>query len=497
MTDATVRFSGTIDGQSVFRQYRLQDGLNNVRLNGDKITSSEYFAREPRRLEFELLHDNWLQQYMLTGQNEWKKCISRFEVALDVNGHLWFSGIINMMFTEFDYATRVVKFICYDKLRLITLSEGEIDFSQNGYEDRVFINSGIITLMLTRVSAFFGLPTTPSYQVTANVPTLYRDSYPFFTLPLTDIRQASYIDFSSTDNAGATYSDPDFKYGYYQNNGRIGFFIYREGYYTKGLGTDARERRLGVGRRWEIFNNLCPEEPQDSDFSHDTGWYEPWDMVDEQGQHVPEQELMELQEALNEWFGTFGQTASGPHETYFVQDNRTWAVSQAFGPNTTSPTRLTLTGNLIPAGISPAQTSMNPLSLFKAALMLWNLTTLSQPDGTLVLSDKNSESGAEIFVDWHDLVGLKRRRDTFSTPTLSTLTALRGDTTALQAAMAEYYRFDPVWQLEITLDNLKKYDLHLFDNLTINDNISTKRYRIYELKPNLIRDCWEIVAWEL
>ena len=90
-------------------------------ISADKLASVSHYAREPRRLTFETFTDAWISTYILSGDYELSRYVSRFEVALYRDEVLLFSGIIDTSQLSYDPATELVSFTCYDKLKLLSL----------------------------------------------------------------------------------------------------------------------------------------------------------------------------------------------------------------------------------------------------------------------------------------------------------------------------------------------------------------------------------------
>jgi len=61
---------------SVQHSLSLADGLDNISLNADKIAGTSYFAKEPRRVEFECFRDDWIDANILSGEHEYDRYIS-------------------------------------------------------------------------------------------------------------------------------------------------------------------------------------------------------------------------------------------------------------------------------------------------------------------------------------------------------------------------------------------------------------------------------------
>ena len=90
-------------------------------ISADKLQSVSNYTREPKRLVFECLPTTWIQDNILSGNNEHERYVSHFEVKVYRDGALFFTGIIDTSQLSFDVSSGILKITCYDKIKLLSL----------------------------------------------------------------------------------------------------------------------------------------------------------------------------------------------------------------------------------------------------------------------------------------------------------------------------------------------------------------------------------------
>jgi len=127
--------------------------------------------------------------------------------------------------------------------------------------------------------------------------------------------------------------------------------------------------------------------------------------------------------------------------------------------------------------------------------MLHNLTLITNTNGTVRMVNKDDSSNNTVAVDASDVIEFKVKRVNRSIPDVSTLDILLGDSSVLKSIISEYYfdYFSQIWELTVTIDNLSKYQLALFDKI----QIYGKLYRITEIQRDAKADEYKLKAWEL
>ncbi|HNV66896.1 MAG TPA: hypothetical protein PKN60_07220, partial [Bacteroidales bacterium] len=107
-------------------KHSLEDSSTNraiisLSVSADKLQSVSNYSREPKRLVFECFPTVWIQENILSGNNEHERYISHFEVKVYRDEALFFTGIIDTSQLSFDVASGILKISCYDKIKLLSL----------------------------------------------------------------------------------------------------------------------------------------------------------------------------------------------------------------------------------------------------------------------------------------------------------------------------------------------------------------------------------------
>jgi hypothetical protein len=128
-------------------------------------------------------------------------------------------------------------------------------------------------------------------------------------------------------------------------------------------------------------------------------------------------------------------------------------------------------------------------------LMLYNATIFSNPQGQVVLKNKDAFTSTIIDIDADDVVDFVTKRGNPEKPQISSLDILAGDTTQLQSLIKDYLIdfHDSKWSCEAIIDQLSKYNLTLQSKIRIQNQI----YAITELERNYIEDEHKVKAWLL
>ena len=159
-------------------------------------------------------------------------------------------------------------------------------------------------------------------------------------------------------------------------------------------------------------------------------------------------------------------------------------------------------GNLFPAKLFPGKAYENyndeqtdNIKALQAMLMLYNATIFSNPQGQIVLKNKDAYTSAIIDIDADDVVSFVSKRGNPEKPEINCLDILAGDTNQLQGFIKDYLIdfHDSKWSCEATIDQLSKYNLTLQSKVRIQNKI----YAITELERNYIDDEYKVKAWLL
>ncbi len=88
-----------------------------------------------------------------------------------------------------------------------------------------------------------------------------------------------------------------------------------------------------------------------------------------------------------------------------------------------------------------------------------------------------------------------KKRSNQEKPDTSILETLAGETTMLQSLISQYLLdfHDSKWSIDITIDQITKYNLSLQSKLRIQGNV----YAITEVERDYINDEYKIKAWLL
>ena len=89
-------------------------------VSSDKLQGGSSFAREPKRLTFECFVDDWITEYLFSGDYEHERYISHYEIRAYRDDVLIFSGIIDTSNMNDNVAEEIVSFLCYDKIKLFS-----------------------------------------------------------------------------------------------------------------------------------------------------------------------------------------------------------------------------------------------------------------------------------------------------------------------------------------------------------------------------------------
>ncbi|MDP3113508.1 MAG: hypothetical protein Q8M98_01905, partial [Candidatus Cloacimonadaceae bacterium] len=90
-------------------------------VSADKLQAVSNYSREPKRLTFEFFPTTWITANILSGSNEHERYISHFEVKVYRDNLLFFTGIIDTSQLSFDISSGILKFTCYDKIKLLSV----------------------------------------------------------------------------------------------------------------------------------------------------------------------------------------------------------------------------------------------------------------------------------------------------------------------------------------------------------------------------------------
>ena len=135
------------------------------------------------------------------------------------------------------------------------------------------------------------------------------------------------------------------------------------------------------------------------------------------------------------------------------------------------------------------------LKALQAMLMLYNATIFSNPQGQIVIKNKDAYSTAIVDIEDEDVISFVIKRGNQEKPEITTLEVLTGDTKQLQGYIREYLIdfHNSKWSCEAVIDQLNKYNLSIQAKIIIKDQI----YAITELERDYINDEYKVKAWLL
>ena len=473
-------------------KHSLEDSSTNraiisLSVSADKLQSVSNYSREPKRLVFECFPTVWIQENILSGNNEHERYISHFEVKVYRDEALFFTGIIDTSQLSFDVASGILKISCYDKIKLLSLFS---DLTHYYSLSAGYLPQWILAYFIQDIGQ--KIPVNIPYSNQFSLPTLNIGSGNALT-----IAHIGFDDLLAFPNPthGWTYSYdgsgwPGPQWGYLIDTiaNRMSFVFAYKKVIKATYPSPATTRYQGRyrGRVYKFFNNICPVVVE---YDEKTDWVE---------------NLASLENATNEFIGFF--TGNGISESTLYNglvsvgsiDGRSYGSSQYVNHWIEAHFH----GNLFPAKLHPGKAYVNytdeqtdNIKVLQAMLMLYNATTFSNPQGQIVFKNKDAYSSTVIDIDADDVVDFVTKRGNPEKPQISSLDILTGDTSQLQNLIKDYLIdfHDSKWSCEATIDSLSKYNLTLQSRIRIQNQI----YAITELERNYIEDEYRVKAWLL
>ena len=473
-------------------KHSLEDSSTNraiisLSVSADKLQSVSNYSREPKRLVFECFPTVWIQENILSGNNEHERYISHFEVKVYRDEALFFTGIIDTSQLSFDVASGILKISCYDKIKLLSLFS---DLTHYYSLSAGYLPQWILAYFIQDIGQ--KIPVNIPYSNQFSLPTLNIGSGNALT-----IAHIGFDDLLAFPNPthGWTYSYdgsgwPGPQWGYLIDTiaNRMSFVFAYKKVIKATYPSPAATRYQGRyrGRIYKFFNNICPVVVE---YDEKTDWVE---------------NLAFLENATNEFIGFF--TGNGVSESTLYNglasvgsiDSRSYGSSQYVNHWIEAHFH----GNLFPAKLHPGKAYVNytdertdNIKVLQAMLMLYNATIFSNPQGQIVFKNKDAYSSTVIDIDAGDVVDFTTKRGNPEKPQISSLDILTGDTAQLQNLIKDYLIdfHDSKWSCEATIDSLSKYNLSLQSRIRIQNQI----YAITELERNYIEDEYRVKAWLL
>ncbi|MCD4650661.1 MAG: hypothetical protein K8S56_02575 [Candidatus Cloacimonetes bacterium] len=402
---------------SVLHSIALTDGLDNIRMNADKIAGSNYFAKEPRRVGFECFKDDWIETNILSGDNEFIRYISHFMVRLYENNQLIFHGIIDTSFVSYNAKTDIVSFTCYDYLRLFSkFQDDKMLYSlHSGYSADFcfrYMSQGVELALNNEITIpmnWFNY-TPQSVQVT---------DLDILTLNWRDDVMSKFRYY------GTPYCVYGFRYSNRFSEDVIPEFRVYLRAYKHSANPPLTVKCRVYGKTFRFYNNIGFVEDENA-------------FIDEVSDEYGVSHSDEMNAWRNEIAGAYMPYYSG-YSNVFAHAGNTYSFSldddDLEYATASAHKSVTFSGNAIPANIYPkglyegGNEPIEKLKVLKAALLLHNLTIVSIASGQLRLVNKNDSSNTLISIDNADIIEFKRKRLNRSKPDVSSLGCLIGNST--------------------------------------------------------------------
>jgi hypothetical protein len=456
-------------------------------VSADKLQSVSNYSREPKRLVFECFPTTWIEDNILSGNNEHERYISHFEVKVYRDNSLFFSGIIDTSQLCLDISSGILKITCYDKIKLLSLySDLTHYYSQTaGYQP-----NWILAYFLQDIEQ----------KIPVNIPYSNQFTLPTMNIGNGDLITIAHIDFNDllafpNPTGGWTYSydssgwpGPFWGYRIDSIANRISFiFAYKKvikATYTSPSATRYQGRYRG--RIYQFFNNICPVVIE---YDEKTDWVD---------------DLASLENTANEFISFYIKNGISESTLYSGLTSTGLIDGRSYGSGhyVNHWIEAHFYGNLFPAKLFPGKAYENyndeqtdNIKALQAMLMLYNATIFSNPQGQIVFRNKDAYSDTIVDIYADDIVSFVSKRGNPEKPEINCLDILAGDTTQLQSLIKDYLIdfHDSKWSCEAVIDNLSKYNLTLQSKIRIQNKI----YAITELERNYQDDEYKVKAWLL
>jgi hypothetical protein len=456
-------------------------------VSADKLQAVSNYSREPKRLTFECFPTTWIDANVLSGNNEYERYISHYEVKVYRDEALFFTGIIDTSQLSFDVSTGVLKFTCYDKIKLLSV-----------YSDLTHYYSLTAGYQPIWILGYFlqdieqKIPVSIPYSNQFTLPTLY--------IPMVESLTIVHIDFDDVNRfpdppGGWTYSNhssgwPGPRWGYVVDTpgNKISFVFAYKKVIQATYPSPATTRYQGRfrGRVYRFYNGICPVV---AEYDEKTDWVE---------------DLTSIDNAYNEFLSFF--TDNGITNTTLMSglsstgslDGRSYGSSQYVNHWIEADCH----GNIFPSRIQPGKSyetskeeQTDNIKVLQAMLMFYNATIFTNAAGQIILKNKDAYATSIIDIADDDVISFVTKRGNQEKPDIKTIDVLAGDTTQLQGIIKDYLIdfYDSKWSLDVTIDQLTKYGLSLQSKI----RIRTKVYAITELERDYINDEYKVSAWLL
>lgn len=453
-------------------------------VSSEKLMSVSNYTREPRRVTFECFPTSWIQEYILSGDYEHDRYISHYELKIYRDNTLFFTGIIVTSNISYDVATDVLKFTCFDKIKLLSVFS---DLTHSYNLTAGYLPAWILSYYIQDIRQ--AIPVNIPYLSQFNVPTL--------DIPMAApvaIARVEYDDMRllpintavwSYGYHATSWGTPLFGYIIYAPSNRVSFiFAHKVVIVASDGGGEAYQMRLR-GRIYDFYNSICPVVEE---YDQKTGW-----IYDTDGLESPYNEMLAF-------FSKNGISAASLNSLSVggTIDGRAYGRSHLVN----NWVEATCYGNLYPSKIQLGkgyETNQDEdtenIKALQAMLMFYNATVYTDAFGRIILANKGTYSATVVEIDDDDVVSMSVKRGNQEVPDMGTLDVLAGETEQLQKLIRQHLIafYGNKWSIDVVIDQLSKYDLALQDKIQIRDKV----YAITELERDYVNDEYKVKAWEL
>ncbi|GAB1467725.1 hypothetical protein MASR2M64_04080 [Candidatus Cloacimonadota bacterium] len=456
-------------------------------ISGDKLQSVSNYSREPKRLVFECFPTSWINDNILSGSNEHERYISHYEVRVYRDGVLFFTGIIDTSQLSFDVSSGIVKFTCYDKIKLMSV-----------YSDLTHYYSLTAGYLPIWILGYFLQDIQQTIPV--NIPYLNQFAVPTHLIPSGSPLTIVHVDFDDllqfpNPANGWIYSYhscswPGPYWGYLVDtpSNKITFVFAYKKVIQASYPSPATTRYQGRfrGKVYRFQNGICPVVIE---YDEKTGW---------------EEDITSIDNAYNEFMSFF--TEQGINQTtLFTNLTGTGSLGSAYYGSSqyyNHWVEANFHGNLFPAKLQPGKSyetykeeQTDNIKALQMMLMLYNATIFTNAAGQIILKNKDAYSSTIIDIADEDVVSFANKRGNQEKPDIKAIEVLAGDTAQLQEIIKGYLIdfYDSKWSIDVTIDQLSKYSLSLQSKI----RIKTLVYAITEIERDYVNDEYKVKAWLL
>ena len=473
---------------AILHSLTIESGLDNINISAEKITGSDFFAKEPKRIEFTHPLNDWINQYIMSGNYEYERFISHFRVRFYAvqTGHtlsLQFTGVIDTSFLAYNEEDETVSFVAYDYIKLLSVySDQKMLYALvNGYHPGYCFG-----YLVQRINQKLPFNIQVQWNGTYTVQAVNAMSVQIASLPwkehLADIRAYGLNPHENFAGFGVS-----------------GGFVTFQIFMSNMLVSNGQHSVKIFAKTYIFYNNICVYEDKNGTIDTETNKY-------------TYENMAQLTQEINKLKGNRYQAGSVMPSISHNINTYTSNVSASAWISNSAPDHISInfTGNPVPANLFPRgfydgkneQTEM--LKVLKAALVLHNLTITCNNYGVLTLCNKNdlSVSGVAININTDNITEFNKKRKNREEINPTILDCLMGDSKALKDYISEYYNnfLTQIWEINITvschceeLADEAIYSFKLFDIIKINGVF----YKITSLRPDLNNESIEIIAWEV